>query len=350
MHAKRPRVVTRSSSSPHRLLIIGSSAPEALESYYARSFSELGVGATVFNPEAVLAPVRKNRFVSRATWSLQHLVASRELERFFDREQRYDAIVVFKGFFLTPDAIARCRARSGARWLNLNPDNPFDGGRATSNERVRRAIPLYDSYLIWSKQLVPRIKDVGAKRVAYLPFAYEPSNHFPAPQLDASLANKVTFVGSYDAQRADTLDALADLPIQIYGPAWSKLRRDSPLHEKVVNRGLFDADLRRAVGSSLASINILRPQNEGAHNMRTFEVPAMGGLLLTSRSREQNEFFPEGEASLMFSDKAELRRRVEELLAGKHDIAALKRRGLELSAAHSYKQRAKSILELLREL
>mgnify|MGYP006107481757 CR=1 FL=1 len=36
--------------------------------------------------------------------------------------------------------------------------------------------------------------------------------------------------------------------------------------------------------------------------MRTFEIPSMGGLMLTTRSNEQNKFFPENKASLMFKD------------------------------------------------
>ena len=36
--------------------------------------------------------------------------------------------------------------------------------------------------------------------------------------------------------------------------------------------------------------------------MRTFEIPSMGGLMLTTRSNEQDKFFPENKASLMFKD------------------------------------------------
>ena len=40
--------------------------------------------------------------------------------------------------------------------------------------------------------------------------------------------------------------------------------------------------------------------------MKTFEIPAMGGLMLTTRSTEQNSFFPENKGCFMFDDIKEL--------------------------------------------
>ena len=38
------------------------------------------------------------------------------------------------------------------------------------------------------------------------------------------------------------------------------------------------------------ALNILRDQNLSSHNMKTFEIPAFNGLMLTTRSKEQNFF------------------------------------------------------------
>ena len=43
----------------------------------------------------------------------------------------------------------------------------------------------------------------------------------------------------------------------------------------------------------------------------------MGGLLLTSRTAEQQVFFPENEACYMYSDIAELKNKIEYILANK---------------------------------
>jgi spore maturation protein CgeB len=302
---------------------------------------------TVFDPERRLSWLRRSRVLNRATWSLQHHAVSAALSRYLERAERWDAVLVFKGYFLTRARLVRGRARTGVPWLNYNPDDPFDPGRATSSRHIRESLGAYDVYLIWSRELAGELERRGARRAVYLPFAYDRSRHFPAPERDPALAGTLTFVGSYDERRAQLLSALAGLPLAIYGNAWEHLPRSSPLRACVRSQAIFGSELRRVVSSSLASVNILRPQNEGAHNMRTFEVPAMGGVMLTTRSPEQQTFFPEGEASLMYGDARELREVSERLVRGAYDTAAIRRAALERSHGKDYEARARAILDLL---
>jgi len=333
------------------LLIVGSSAEGALEAAYAAAFRQAGVETTVFDPELSLwPPLRRSRVLARASWSLQHVPVSLALSRHIARAPRPDAVLVFKGYFLTQRCIRSCRAQSAVPWLNFNPDGPFATARASSSRHIRAAIGEYDLYAIWSRQLVQVLRAHGARRAEYLPFAASEELHYPAEERDPALARTLTFVGSYDKQRARMLSALLGLPLAIYGNAWQDLPRRSALRAHVRSRAIYGAELRRVVSSSLASINILRPQNAGAHNMRTFEVPALGGLMLTTRSAEQHAFFPEGEASLMYSTAAELRQVAGGLLAGAYDVPALKTQALARAQAHTYRARAQSLLGWIDEL
>jgi hypothetical protein len=331
-----------------RLLIIGSSSPESLESYYAEAFRSLGVEVTSFDPDRapVVVAMRANGTFNRLTWGVQHLWVGKSLTSFISEAPPTDAVLVFKGQFRPAAAVRAAREKLAVPWFNLNPDSPFDPGRSTSSRHIRESLGLYDAYLIWSRALVSRLEHAGCRRVIYVPFGYHAKEHFPSESVDLSLANTLTFVGSYDLERARMLEAIADLPLRIFGGNWERLQQRSPLRSKVVRKQLHRADLRRVVTSSLANINILRPQNAGAHNMRTFEVPAMGGIMVTTRTPEQHEVFPEGEASLAFDGAHELRRVVESLLNGAIETKNMRRRALELSQAHSYQQRAEVILEL----
>lgn len=328
-----------------RILIIGSSSESSIERHYQRAFDQIGLSATLFDPEAPLARIRRHRILNRATWSLQHRVVSHELDRFFANPPACDAVLIFKGYFIPPDTIRRCRLQTpGATWANINPDSPFDPGKATSNAFIRQSIPLFDTYFIWSHALIPRLQAAGSRKAVYLPFGYDPAMHFPAPELDPALSRTVTFVGSYDRQRAEVLEVIADLEVSIYGNAWEDLPASSKLRGKVISAAIYGAPLRQVVTSSLASINILRPQNVGSHNMRTFEVPAMGGLMLTSYSEEQQAVFPDREACLMYRSPAELRSLVMQLAAGAFDTQRIRVRALAISRAHSYAERAREIL------
>jgi spore maturation protein CgeB len=179
-----------------------------------------------------------------------------------------------------------------------------------------------------------------------MPFAADSGVHFPASELDPTLQHSVTFVGSHDATRAELLESIADLPLRVYGNAWNRLSRDSKLRDKVVHRSIFDHELRRVVTSSAVSLNILRRQNAGAHNMRSFELPAMGATMVTSRSREQAEWFPEREACLMYDDKAELRKSVESLLDDPRARQQLRAAALQRARSHTYLERARNLLEI----
>ena len=83
--------------------------------------------------------------------------------------------------------------------------------------------------------------------------------------------------------------------------------------------------------------------------MKTFEIPAMGGLLVTTRSKEQNLFFPENKASIMFNSVKELEKKIFFLKKNNKIAENIRKEGFELSRKHSYKNRAKYILKTIYE-
>ena len=60
--------------------------------------------------------------------------------------------------------------------------------------------------------------------------------------------------------------------------------------------------MARLIAGARVAINILRKQNEGSYNMRTFENPGCGGLLASQFSIEQQDFFPDGNAAIYFAN------------------------------------------------
>ena len=95
------------------------------------------------------------------------------------------------------------------------------------------------------------------------------------------------------------------------------------------------------------SLNILRDQNENSHNMKTFEIPAMGGLMITKRTKEQEYFFPENEACLMYQDLNELKTKIRKVLKKSKKFHKISKKAYKLSKYYSYKSRAKQILKSL---
>lgn len=331
-----------------RVLIIGSKRTGSLETAYARALGRLGKQIDHFDVDQHCTSLMRTRVINRFTQKLQSEIVGRNLFGFLREENKqYEAIIVFKGMLLTPSWIARCKAISvPAIWINVNPDDPFNTmSRGSTNENVSSSIGYYEIYATWGKGLIPSIQQQGCSSAFFLPFAHDADNHFPFATEKHNNGDYVTFVGAWDREREAILSELADFPIKIYGYGWDRVNARSPLRNKVQAHNIYGAELREMISSAKAAINILRPQNLGSHNMRTFEIPAMRGLMLTTYSEEQDGFFPDGRASLMFSDSNELRQKLKRVLDGEYDVAQMKETAFRLSRDHSYDNRARTLCD-----
>jgi spore maturation protein CgeB len=339
-----------------KLLIIGSRAPGSLEGAYERSFNRLSdCQVDVFDVDSHRFTFKGfgilPRATARAASPVSRLQVQRGCDRFLSRRRdSYDAILVFKGADFSRSSLEQYRSyQRNAVWLNLNPDDPFNvSSRGSTNGNIIGAVSFFDIYLIWSRQLVPKLELNGCKRAEYLPFGYDPDLHRPPDHAASTTDHSISFIGAWDKEREATLEQLADFDLIIFGDSWRRARRKSPLASKIVARNLYGKELCEVVFRSTACLNLLRKQNNGAHNMRTFEIPAIGGLMVTTRSLEQQEYFPEGEASFMFRDADELRDQLERALADTALTGKIRSRSQALAERHSYVERATQILGLIR--
>ncbi len=78
--------------------------------------------------------------------------------------------------------------------------------------------------------------------------------------------------------------------------------------------------------------------------MRTFEIPAMRGLMVTTRSPEQAGYFPERQACLMYDDLLELRQVLHTIGAGEINVDDMRAAARANCHGHSYTDRAGSLL------
>jgi hypothetical protein len=336
-----------------RLLVIGSKATGSLESAYARSLSRLELCQVEFlNIDKEKIELNLRGLVGRAATRALAQVSRRRIEnecaRFLANQKgKYDAILIFKGSEFSRSTLESYRSdQPNAVWINLNPDDPFSSESGSSNSHIKDCISFFDLYLSWSRQVTSRLTRSGCRRAEYLPFGYDPEVHLPPERNTFSQGQYFSFVGAWDKQREALLEALAAFDVRVFGSSWNRVSKRSPLFPKIVARNIYGKDLARVTFHAKASFNLLRPQNFGAHNMRTFEIPAMAGLMLTTRSSEQQEYFPENEACLMFDSIDELRDRIAQLLTDGKSANAMRMKANQLVQNHSYTERARTLIKL----
>lgn len=340
-----------------RLLLVGSTAPGSLENAYLRAFSKLGVEATLFDAVTSRLELPRTSLLTRGLnrmllSNVSALVGERRFLNFIRaRPVDYDAIVVFKGTGLSRRVLESSRdVLPDACWINLNPDDPLDRhSRGSTNSNIVSGLTFYDLYCTWSPLVAERLAAHGCRNVTVVPFGFDPDFHIPPSRAPVE-PRSVSFVGAWDEEREAVLAALSDFELRIYGDGWDRASRRSGLRHRCVPRNIYGHEFAAALASANASLNLLRHQNRGSHNMRTFEIPAVAGLMVTTRSAEQAAFFPEGVGCLMFDDTCELREQLHFAFREQAEGLRIRSAGHKLAAGHSYTQRARELLLALAGL
>ncbi len=338
----------------NRILIVGAGREGSLENAYFRTFKKIrNLSVDFFDTSTQTrfdGPGAISRITARLITPINYRNVCNRLRQFlFDQKALYDAILICKGAEFSRLFLETCRLlQPSAIWANINPDDPLNVAcKGSTNANIVDSIPFYDIYFIWSHRLAEIIKRRGARTVEYLPFGYDPDVHLPPDPPISMEPSAVSFVGAWDRERERTLTELADHNIQIFGNNWDRVSKRSVLFNKISPGNIYGKEFAKVISRSSVSLNLLRPQNIGAHNMRTFEIPAVRGLMLTTRSEEQNAFFPEEEACLMFGDAKELRDQLNRILSDPAWAQKIRERGFQLCQEHSYTDRAKHLVEIL---
>jgi len=176
--------------------------------------------------------------------------------------------------------------------LNYLTDDPWNPTHRA--EWFMEALPLYDRIYSTRRANLAKLRHLNHPQVHHLPFAYAPEIHFPELPADSEreqLSCEVLFVGGADSDRLPWIKALIRSGFRpaLYGGYWGRFPETRPYA-----KGYADPQrLRRAVGQAKVNLCLVRRANRDGHCMRSFEIPAMGGCMLTEDTEEHREIFGE---------------------------------------------------------
>lgn len=332
-----------------KILILTTGDESSLGWSYKRAFDELGHFATVINPNDELneSPLWMNRFVNRL---FERWLVRRRSVAFLPRILNHSADVIFvmKGAWASPWLWKAIKAKQPhPRLVCYNADNPLvTFSRGGNVPWVTESIGCFDLYCTYNARLVQPLIDAGAKDVLRIPFAWDPFIHpmTPVEHFD----HDVLFVGNGDRHRGEWLGEIFSHPAT---SSWrvgivGSCHRSYPAHLKalIVDRSLYCAEMASAISHSKVVLNILREQNEGTHNMRTFEAPGCAGLMASQYSEEQDEFFKNDRAAIYFTDPSEAVEKIGDVLANEKLRRQMRNRASENVRNHTYTHRATEII------
>lgn len=288
-----------------RILVQSRSEPNCLEQCLVRGLAATNCDYSTFVLEE-LEQALPQRIMRAIAPTLAYGAVNKTLRVSVD-DSKPDVLWIFKGMEIYVETLRRIR-RMGITLVNFNPDHPFSYfSRGTGNRNVRIAIPFYDLHLTYSMRIARELNDrYPAIQPVVVPFGHEvDENMFRQIEGEDEIV-RACFIGTPDRHRKAQIERLveAGISVDVYGDRWNRYLDSSPMlgiHDIVMGHTML-----RTLRRYRLQLNFFRPHNADSHNMRTFEVPACGGIMFAEDSTEHRAFFRTGVEAFFFRTQTEM--------------------------------------------
>jgi spore maturation protein CgeB len=289
---------------------------------------------------------------------LRRKIANEFSQHVVNQIRAYDPhmLFVFKGSMVKPSVIQFAR-QENCLAFNFYPDWNLYSDYESMGNSYPVCVPEYDCIFTPKSYHSQFYNQSGARRVEFMPYAYDPWCHFPVPLSDdehTMFQSDVSFIGTWTIDRANTLEELVRSGIThdlaIWGGYWHKLDKNSPLRPYVKFKPAYGATQAKVfAGSKIALCFVQRPD---LHTARTFEIPAYGAFMLAQRTSEHLAFFTEGKEIACFDSATELHDKIMYYLRHESERRKIAKAGFEkvTQNENSYVDRMRRVLRVYNEI
>jgi spore maturation protein CgeB len=338
-----------------KLLIIGSDKIFAIENFYVKYLIEEGIDVSNFSAQSYFYDYYQKNIFNKLLFKIGvSSIYKRINKKLRQRIEIFkpDAILVFKGMEIYPSSLQWAKAK-GIKLINYNPDNPFlFSGKGSGNANLKNSISLYDLHLTYDLGIKKEMELTYKIRTAILPFGFDIEEKLFEKCLLQKEIIKVCFLGNPDKYRADFLNrmAAAGIPLDVYGNDW----KDFVTHANItVFDPVYGDGFWLALRKYRVQLNFMRPHNPNSHNMRSFEVPAIGGIQLAKATPDHQTYFEPGKEIFLYTTITDCIEQVNKILnlsIAEANIIREQSRKRSLQSRYSYKERSKQLLEEINKL
>ncbi len=216
---------------------------------------------------------------------------------------------------------------------------------------VENAKP-YDIYNSYSQKDVDQLVGAGYD-CRYLTHAVDPEKFHTEPATPKNY--DLAFVGNWSPWRDEVVRTALEVTdkVAIYGGYWLKKSAipRSVLKPAYKGKEITGTELNHLFNQSRIVLNASRTLRSHGLNMRFFEVPAAGSLLMTDEVPELEKHFVPDEHLVVYRDTAELRRCLRALLddPARQDVIRIAGQHLAVEQ-HNYRIMAEHFLGQFREI
>jgi spore maturation protein CgeB len=338
-----------------RILVVGSNYNWAIENYFVKYFKVYKIDVLLFPAQALFYTYYYKNSFNKLLYKLQLSKIESEINNQF-KEQVIDYkpthIFVFKGMEITPKSLQWAKSK-GIKLINYNPDNPFVfSGKGSGNKNITQSIDSYDFHFTYNLEIQKILEQTHQAKTALLPFAFDISEQLYEQSAQEKEVVKVCFLGNPDKSRANFIETLAaqGIEIDVYGNDWNKFVQ----HENIgVHQPVYEVDQYRILRQYRVQLNLMRKHNLNSHNMRSFEIPGIGGIQLAPDTTEHQLFFEPNKEIFLYQSVADCVKKINHLVQlSVHEANELRlaARMACIEKKYSYADRAKEVLEVLENM
>lgn len=340
-----------------KIYIIGADNKYAIEKPYMQYIAEY------VEVEKLYFFAAQNRFLTYYNKSIFHKILYRAglsfiLKKINEelvedvRKAMPDIIWIFKGMEIFPETLKHFK-QQGIKLVNYNPDNPFIfSGKGSGNKNITNSIALYDLHFTYDSTVKEKIETKYSIPCKILPFGFDIPDALYNECVKEQEVIKVCFLGNPDNLRADFIKKLLDkdVAIDLYGNGWHKFITHS---NATIYNAVYDAELWKTLRKYRVQLNIMRLHNPTSHNMRSFEVPGIGGIMLAPDTIDHRTYFEVDNEVFLYQNVEECAYQINLLLNKPvNEIEHIRKnaRTKSIKAKYDYESRSELVVNILREL
>ncbi len=278
-----------------------------------------------------------------------NIVAYNNAIRRLAREVTPDLVYIDQAAYLWPSTVAALR---DATTRLVHYTSEWFGFRKYWYRHFFKTVPLYDAHVLTFWPSKSYLERMGARKIVMTEFGYDPSLHRPI-QLTEDESSKfqtdVVFIGHWEPNTEQIISILrkAGVAARVFGPGWHRARS---LSDRAQIQPVYGVDYVKALAAANICLGVLSKWNNNRYsNSRTFEIPAVGGFLLTERTDEHLRYFAEGKEAEFYASAEELVEKTRYYLAHAEQRRAIARAGHHrcTTSGYSHRDRMKSLMAAL---
>jgi len=278
--------------------------------------------------------LHKKKIFNKIFYHLSPEIVNPYLYLFFKKKikKNYDLIFVNNEAYIASNTLLYLKDKTEKIILYCN-DNPFLTRDKKNWRLLKKSLPYFDKIFFEINSRLRYSKKNKLKNCISILPQYDKENdrkYFLSRSEKKRFRNDIVFIGNWFPERGDFFLEFEkyNLNYKIYGASWDKDKNlFSKLKHRIINKYIENPEYSKIISSAKIALCLLSKGNDDDITTRTIEIPAIGSLLLSQRTKFQKKILIENKEAVYFKNAKECATKCRKLLNNPKKIKSISKNG-----------------------